>query len=50
MDTILMNEMSKSEFTRLVNELMELGYSQNDILDELNNYLKQMIKEQKELQ
>lgn len=50
MDKILTNEMSKSEFTRLTNELIKLGYHQNDILDELNEHLKQMIKEFKEMQ
>ena len=47
---ILSNEMAKGEFTRLVSELIEIGYSQNDILDELNIHMKQMIKEQLEMQ
>lgn len=47
---ILTNELLKSELVGLTNELLEMGYDKNDLLQVMISNLKNEIKEFKNMQ
>lgn len=49
-DELALNRKLRKESMSLSIELLDMGYSQNDMLEEMNNKMREMIKDHKLLE